>query len=200
MRTLYTAACLALCSTSVLAADFGIGVSARSDDAWIYAPINISQNFRIEPSIRYVSNEYSTTQQSGVSVADTYSQETESLEFGVGVFRLVKIAESAQLYFGARVAYVDFESTVDDTVTYFPGYSVAAHSESSQDGYRIGPTIGFEYLFGEHFSIGGEASYTFLDIEGESKLTVEDSLSSTRVETEQKTNGTTTQLIFRYRF
>lgn len=200
MRTLCTAACLALCSTSALAADFGIGISARSDDAWIYAPINIGKNFRIEPSIRYVSNESSTTQRSDRSLDDTYKQEVDSLEFGVGVFRLLKIAESAQLYFGARVAYVDFESTVDDTVTYFPGYSVATHSKTSQDGYRIGPTVGFEYLFGEHFSIGGEASYTFLDVEGESKHTVEDSLSTTRIDTEQKTNGTQTQLIVRYRF
>lgn len=57
MRSLYIAVGLALCSSSVLAADFGIGVSARSNDGWVYAPIDISKSFRIEPGVRYSSND-----------------------------------------------------------------------------------------------------------------------------------------------
>lgn len=200
MRILCTAACLALCSTSVLAADFGIGVSAKSDDAWIYAPIEINEKLRIEPSIRYVSSEYSTEQSSSTSVGDATKQETETLELGVGVFRVVKVAESAQLYFGARAAYVDLEGSVDDTFTYLPGIVLTTHSETSQDGYRIGPAIGFQYLFGEHFSIGGEAAYTFLDLEGETNVRTRSGLSSTRIEIDQQSSGTSTQLILRYLF
>lgn len=47
--------------------------------------------------------------------------------------------------------------------------------------------------------MGGEASYTFLDLEGESQAWVDDfELSS--VETKQKSQGTQTRLIFRYMF
>lgn len=72
---------------------------------------------------------------------------------------------AAHSYYGARPAYVDSHSeTVDDS-----SFIVPIYSETDQDGYRIGPTLGFEYLFGGHFSVGGEASYTFLDVDGESK-------------------------------
>lgn len=197
MRTLCTAVCLALCSTGAVAADYGIGVSARSDDAFIYLPIDINKSWRIEPSVRYASNEVS--QVSG-TFNDSSQQEIDNIEVGVGVFKLAKIAESVQLYYGARAAYVDLQSTFVDTTTFFPGATTTFRSETSQDGYRVGPSIGFEYLFGEHFSIGGEASYTFIDIEGESKSRTSGSTTTTRGNVEQKSSGTATRLIVRYRF
>jgi hypothetical protein len=200
VRAISTAVCLALCSSSALAAEFGIGISAKSDDGWIYAPIEINDKYRIEPSVRYQTNEFSTAQVVGNTVSESRTQETETLEFGVGVFRLMKIAESAQLYFGARVAYVDTEGSAQNTFASFPGSNITTRSESSQDGYRIGPAIGFEYLFGERFSIGGEASYSFLDLEGESVASTVGSSSSSRVDIDQQTSGTDTWLILRYRF
>lgn len=194
MRTLYTAACLALCSTSALAADFGIGVSAKSDDAWIYVPIEINKTYRIEPSVRYVSSEQ-TQFYDGISWDSRTKRTSDSMEIGVGVFRLAKIAESAQIYYGLRAAYVDVESTV----TIVSDYTLTltrTRDKTSLDGYRIGPAFGFEYLFGQHFSIGGEANYTFLDVEGETKS----SISPARTKIDQKSNGTETQLILRYRF
>ena len=53
MRKLYVAIGLALCSSSALAADFGIGVSARSDDGFLYVPIDVSKTFRIELSAAF---------------------------------------------------------------------------------------------------------------------------------------------------
>lgn len=196
MRSLCTAVCLALCSTGAFAADYGIGVSAKSDDAWIYLPIDINKTWRIEPSVRYSSSELSQVSSSD----DTYAADSDVAEIGVGIFRLAKVAESAQIYFGVRAAFVDQESTVVDTTTYFPGFTTVLRSETSQDGHRIGPAIGFEYLFGEHFSIGGEANYTFLDIEGESTVTSSSSTIVGRYDIEQKSSGTGTQLIIRYRF
>lgn len=185
MRTLCTSVALALCSSGALAADFGIGVSARSDDAWIYAPIDIGKVFRLEPSVRYASNERRTTSQSA-SRADDF-QKTEALEFGVGIFGLARIAESAQLYYGGRFAYVENENTVIRTLT-FSGTTYVTRTETHLDGYRVGPALGVEYEFGQHFSVGGEVSYTFFEVEGDTKWV------------ERKTSGTTTQLIFRYIF
>lgn len=189
MRSLYVAVGLALCSSSVLAADFGIGISARSDDGFLYAPIDVSKTFRLEPFLRYGTSELSYSED---GIEDT--QDTETMELGVGVFAKKQVTDAAHIYFGARLAYVDTESTVIQ-----PGIFDDIRSESTQDGYRIGPTLGFEYIFGGHFSVGGEASYTFLDLEGESTAWIDDfELSS--VETKQQSQGTQTRLIFRYMF
>lgn len=197
-RTLCTAVCLALCSTGALAAEYGIGVSAKSDDGLIYLPIDFNKTWRIEPSVRYATTEVSQITR---SEDDSYELDTDTLEVGIGAFRLVKIAESAQIYFGLRAAYVDLQSTTVDTISFFPGFTTTIRNETSQDGYRIGPAIGFEYLFGEHFSIGGEASYTFLDIEGAATTTRSDSTTALpRVDIEQQSSGTSTRLIIRYRF
>ena len=191
MRSWYVAVGLALCSANALAADFGIGVSARSDDGFLYLPIDVSNSFRIEPSVRYGTTELSYTED-----GDVDGQETETWEVGVGLFGLKQVTEAAHVYFGARLAYVDMEST---TTQVLPPFGDVVRSESTQDGYRVGPTLGFEYIFGGHFSIGGEASYTFIDLEGESRASIDDFELST-LETEQKSNGTQTRLIFRYMF
>lgn len=190
MRSLCVAVGLALASSSALAADFGIGVSARSDDGMLYLPVNISKAFRIEPSVRYSSNESSIRQ---YGYED--SQETDILELGLGIFGLKKITDAAHLYYGGRVSYVDSEAT-----NLTPGpYGEFINGKTKQDGYRIGPTLGFEYLFAGHFSVGGEASYTFLDLDGEATTYYNTSYSS-KVQMEQKTHGTQTRLVFRYMF
>lgn len=192
MRTFYVAVGLALCSTNVLAADFGLGVSAKSDDGIVYAPIDISKSFRIEPSVRYASSESRTEDDDSVQ-----KLKSEDLEVGIGVFGLKQVTDAAQIYFGARLAYVDSEELYD----YFtPHYHII--SDTDLDGYRIGPTVGFEYSFGQHFSVGGEASYSFLDLEGkearrESGFGV---LDLKCVDVEQKSHGTQTRLIFRFMF
>jgi hypothetical protein len=191
MRKLCVAAALAVCSGSAMAADFGVGISARSDDGFLYAPINITKSFRIEPSVRYVSNE-----QTFIQTFNEDSSETKQWELGVGVFGLKKVADAAHIYYGARLAYVDVQSSsVDES-----SFGLPIYSKTDQDGYRIGPTLGFEYLFAGHFSVGGEASYTFLDVDGESSSRIGNGVSQSTLRIEQKTNGTQTRLIFRYMF
>jgi hypothetical protein len=189
MRNLYVAMALALAASSVSAADFGIGISARSDDGWLYVPIDVSKSLRIEPSVRYGSSEVS------YSTGSIDSQDTETWELGVGIFGLKKVTDAAHIYYGARLAYVDTESTSSQTSS----IGTPIRGQSSQDGYRIGPTLGFEYIFGGHFSVGGEASYTFLDLDGESTTRIGNFSSSTS-SVQQKTQATQTRLIFRYMF
>lgn len=189
MRILCTAACLALCSTGALAAEFGIGVSARSDDGTVYVPIDISKSFRLEPSVRYAS----TSDEQYPSF-----QESDALEVGVGVFGLKQIGEAAHLYYGARLAYVDLESS-----SVYIGNSTTNFDDTKLDGYRIGPTLGFEYLFGKHFSVGGEASYTFVDLEGtnvDRDNFLGNPSSWRKYDVSEETSGTQTRLIFRYMF
>jgi len=192
MRNLYVAVGLALCSTSVLAADFGLGVSAKSDDGVVYLPIDISKSFRIEPNARYAHDDSSYEE-----YGREQERDLEVLELGIGVFGLKQVTEAARFYFGARLAYVESKEF---------SYGGTAHntvrSNTELDGYRIGPTVGFEYSFGQHFSVGGEASYSFLDLEGKSASRFNSSgfVTNQLEDIEQKSQGTQTRLIFRYMF
>ena len=194
MRNLCVMVGLALASGSVLAADFGIGISARSDDGWLHVPIDLSKKFRVEPGIRYVSNDFSYTSLNAGQYES--KRESDQWELGVGLFGLQQVSEEARLYYGARLAYVDSKST-DTTRGSASDVSV---NESDLDGYRIGPTVGVEYVFGGHFSVGGEVSYTFVDLEGESRSRFNNSPFGLPVGNSQESQGTDTRLIFRYMF
>ena len=165
-----------------LAADFGIGVSVQSDDALIYAPIDFNKQFRLEPSLRYLKDEQ--------DFGNGLQFEQESIEVGVGLFGLTGIGESIRVYYGGRVAYVRNELDQTTQVVTSPIFGTAALvvRQSDSDGYRISPTLGFEYLINERLSIGAEAEYFFQDIES-------DDLGPDR-----ETSGTDTRLIVRFKF
>jgi hypothetical protein len=159
MKRALSIALLALCSSHVLAADFGVGVSVQSNDAWIYAPIDVTPAFRIEPSMRFISAESESQTQSasfGLPITTSVKSDTDQYELAVGLFGKTALAESIRLYYGARVAYIDNE-TKQRIATSFGTVEDVVEEESSLDGYRISPTLGFEYLINEHFSLGGEA-------------------------------------------
>lgn len=192
MRKWYVALGLALCSGSALAADFGVGVSARSNDGILYAPIDISNSLRLEPSVRYGRT---SRDEDGVYAVD---QETRELEIGFGVFGLKQIGEAVRFYYGARLAYVANES--DD---FYFAPSTDSRRQTELDGYRIGPTVGFEYLFGQRFSVGGEASYSFVDLDGktvQTTTTIFGSTTRTEADIARESSGSQTRLIFRYMF
>jgi hypothetical protein len=180
VKTTALAALVALAAGSMQAAsaaEFGLGVSVQSDDSIIYAPIDINKQFRVEPSIRYQKNEF----ESGTGL----DLETETLELAVGLFGLTGVSESLRIYYGGRLAYIDQES--DSLVNSIVGGNIfAARSTQEADGFRISPTLGFEYLINDRFSIGGEAEYFFQDIDGDSGDT--------------ESSGTDTRLIVRFKF
>ena len=188
---------LAACSSHTLAADFGIGVSVQSDDAWIYAPIDVKPGLRIEPSIRFFSGESESQTQSssfGAATTTTVSSEADTTEFALGLFAMTPIGESVRVYYGARAAYIDSESELR-IVTRFTTFEDALEEEISTDGYRISPTLGFEYLISDRFSIGGEAEWFYQDLDSSRSQT---NLSAATAQS--KSNGTDTRLIVRFRF
>jgi hypothetical protein len=137
-------------SSIATAADFGIGLSVKSNDATIFMPIDVSQRFRIEPSLNYSQNEIENANQSA---------KVTSLNFNVGLFGLVPTDHSVQLYYGARVGYARTET--ETNVFVLP---IASQKEKSE-GYRVAPIIGFEYLFNPHLSLGGEVGWVYSDLD-----------------------------------
>jgi hypothetical protein len=196
MKRALSIALLAACSSTVLAADFGVGVSVQSNDAWIYAPIDVTPRFRIEPSIRLVSAESESQTQSssfGFPITTSVKSDTDQYELAVGLFGKTALGESVRLYYGARAAYIDNE-TKQRIVTSFGTTEDVAEQESSLDGYRISPTLGFEYLINEHFSLGGEAEWFYQDLD--SDISQDDVAGTANL----KSNGTATRLIVRFTF
>lgn len=174
MRNLVVAAGLALFASGAMAADFGIGVSARDDDGAIYVPIDFSDKFRLEPSFRYYKEERTDTSTGGFSV------KSDLLELGIGIFGKSKVTDAAHLYYGGRFTYAD-------------GSTESRFSETSVDGFSVAPTFGAEYVFGKHFSLGGEVAYVFEEFDSEDNSSFSDDI-------EQETQGTQTRLIFRFMF
>jgi hypothetical protein len=197
MKRALSIALLAGCSSSVVAADFGVGVSVQSNDAWIYAPIDVTPGFRIEPSIRFVSSDSDSQTQSssfGFPTTTSVKSQSDQREFAVGLFGKVSIAESVRLYYGARAAYIDNETKQRITATFGTIEDVVDEQESSLDGYRISPTLGFEYLINQHFSVGGEAEWFYQDLDSDVSQT--DVTGTANL----KSNGTATRLIVRFTF
>ena len=153
--------------------DAGVGISIESDDSTIYIPIDIGDSIRIEPGVRYSETEIGSQLKADV------------LDLSVGVFKLLPIRESIRLYFGGRLAYVQAEIEQDYSDDVFD-------AKSEEDGYRISPTLGFEYQVTERFSVGGEAEWFYLDMDRDDGLDVSG--------VEQKEQGTETRVLFRFKF
>jgi hypothetical protein len=196
MKRALSIALLAGCSSHVLAADFGVGVSVQSNDAWIYAPIDLTPAFRIEPSIRFFDAESESQTQSssfGLPITTSVKSASDQRELAVGLFGKASLGESVRLYYGARAAYIDNESKLR-IATRFGTSEDVVEEESSLDGYRISPTFGFEYLINEHFSLGGEAEWFYQDLDSDISQT--DVAGTAKL----KSNGTATRLIVRFTF
>jgi opacity protein-like surface antigen len=184
MRNLVVAVSLALSASSALAADFGIGVSVKSEDGAIYVPVQFAEKFRLEPSVRYGSSEDTSKYSSA-----TVTTDSRTWELGLGAFGLTKVSEAARIYYGARVSYFDGKTTSRTvTRTGSGGY------ETTLDGFGFAPTLGVEFVFANHFSLGGEAAYVFQETDSETVGI------SSPTNSESEDQGTQTRLIFRYMF
>jgi hypothetical protein len=149
------------------ATDVGIGLSIKSNDATIYVPIDVSAAFRIEPSISYSENKT----ESGFTIT-----ENTNINLGVGFFGKSQVVDSIEVYYGGRVAYIESKAESSTSLP-FP-----ASSSVKSDGYRIAPTLGFQYFFNDHISLGGEVAWAHTDLDN------------------VESSGTTTNAILRYKF
>lgn len=172
--------CLFLFSVPAAAAKVGLGASVKDGDSSIYVPIDISPRFRIEPYVRQYGYDSSigpvgsvardpgfgtslgTISLSSSSTVDNY----DSLSLGTGVFGLTRLADNAAIYYGARVAYVESESTTRSDLTdpvglFRPVRPVSVDIVRVSDGYAITPLAGLEYYPVERFSIAVEIGWEF---------------------------------------
>ena len=188
---------LLLVSQPVVAAKVGLGASAKDSDASIYLPIDVSPRFRVEPYLRHydVESASASDASSGPILANgtvgyssvlspTSRSTVESLSFGAGVFALNRPADNAVIYYGARVAYLESESTTEsdlpNPIRTFQPVRIASTNET--DGYAITPSVGLEYYPVERFSIAVEIGWEHSSSDTSSSIT---GLSGSQFELEE---------------
>jgi hypothetical protein len=84
MKRFFAVTFIAAVASNVLASEVGVGVSAKSDDAWIYVPIDVSAKLRIEPSIRYTSSESTSSAEFISPPPFVINTEAQTFEHGIG--------------------------------------------------------------------------------------------------------------------
>lgn len=98
-----------------------LGVTLSHDTNTIVVGYDPEDLLRIEGFLSHVEQE----------VDDTFM-------VGAGLFARNKTSNESHIYYGGRLAYIDY---------------------GIDDGIALVPTFGFEYMFNQHVSIGGEAGY-----------------------------------------
>jgi hypothetical protein len=207
MKRIIPALALIGWSVASSAADYGIGVSAKSNDGWIYAPIDFGSGVRIEPSIRYTRSRSTSLYEDdsffGEHSQDRSRSDAHQLEYGLGFFKVSAIGEALSVYYGLRASYIDggTKQTFTSSTEFFEDTRI---DRQDFDGYRLAPTIGFEYAFNTHFSLGLEAAWSYEDSDGSTERATENSDAPRDIDFTQSfsqtANHTDTYAILRYRF
>lgn len=185
---------LTMVSPTVFAIEPGLGVSFKSNDINIYLPINVSKSFRVEPFI----GQYKTNETEDLNKA-SYTQK----EIGLGAFGLHQSTENIGVYYGARIARVESRRAYSTHYSYeYDTFSSANKSSDEQSGYSFAPVLGFEYSVVPQLSVGGEASWEFVDMDGKDRSSYNTGYSVTEQSTKTETtqNNTITRLMIRYYF
>jgi hypothetical protein len=143
-------------SGSAIAADMGLGVGFGQNSGLIYAPINVTPSFRVEPFFAY----YKEKNTSGEPFAS--AQSYSNYVAGVGLFVTQRVAENIDVFGGGRLGYLSRKEKRTQT-----SYSFGpAEYSSESSGYLIAPTIGFEYYLQKNISIGAEAAISYIKTSG----------------------------------
>lgn len=189
-RVLFVLCACAFNSLSALAGDIGLGVSAKSDEGFIYLPIKIGSSMIAEPYIGYHNTDHSEKpKEFGYDDGYSYSRQF----YGIGLFWTHEIKDRFSAYYGLRTAYV--KSSTDYISN---GYSISADSIS---GFSVSPTLGIEYRISESFSASIEAEWNYYRYDG--KQTVDTGAPEHYIERSDvvdKGQNTGTRFLIRYFF
>lgn len=105
--------------------------------------INPNNYCRLEPEIGYRS------------INDKVNDlKDKSLNLGIGAFGMYQQGK-ANIYLGFRLEYSNFKHEYKD--------NILGKQTENTDGISIGPAVGVEYFFGQHFSIGGEVALKYIN-------------------------------------
>jgi hypothetical protein len=181
-------------------ADVGVGVSAKTDSATIYIPITV-RRFMFEPYVRATEREVQSLSTTGtiLSITSASASEIQANAVGVGIFRLVPLAERFTLYYGGRVARLD-EEVKSFNASALSTPSPQPSTSSSLEGHSIMATLGFHYNVIERFSIGAEIGLDHSDVETASINRSQSGAITQTFSSDLTTTDTRADVIFRFFF
>lgn len=177
-------------SGTAIAADFGLGVGFGQNSGLIYAPINVTPSFRVEPFFAY----YKEKNTSGEPFAS--AQSYSNYVAGVGLFVTQRVAENIDVFGGGRLGYLSRKEKRTQ-MSYSFG---SAEYSSESSGYLIAPTIGFEYYLQKNISIGAEAAISYIKTSGTNVSYDYYSNSNQKSDTKSSSTSTTTAVVIKYYF
>lgn len=182
-------------------ADVGIGASAKTDSATVYIPITVKR-FMFEPFVRASDRESESVSTTGTTVpltSETVS-DVEANAVGVGVFRLVPLAERFTLYYGGRLARIDEEAKSFATTGINPLPLSQPSLSGTAEGSSIAPTLGFHYSFIDRFSIGVEIGLDHTEVDAETITRSQSGAITQTSISEITSNDTRANVILRFFF
>jgi hypothetical protein len=182
-------------------ADVGIGVSAKTDSATIYIPVTAGR-FMYEPYVRATDREAASVSTSGTifPITTTTESEVHANVIGVGVFRLVPLADRFTMYYGARLERIDEEATSSGSSSLSISVVSQPAQFSSAEGHSIVPTLGFHYNIIERLSIGAEIGLNHSDVETNTIVRSQSGAITTTSTSDITTNDTRADVILRFFF
>jgi hypothetical protein len=183
-------------------ADVGLGVSAKTDSATVYIPITV-RRFMFEPYVRATDREAESISTTGTAfpITSVSASEIQANAIGVGVFRLVPLAERLSLYYGGRLARIDEEAKSFNASSFNTPPSFSQPSQSSSvEGHSIIPTLGFHYNIIERLSIGAEIGLDRSEVETSTINRSQSGAITSTSSSDITTNDTRAHVILRFFF
>ena len=137
---------------------------SQSQNTAISIPIFLSGQFKIEPYFAYVH--YNSEEESDqISSNNNYEVKSHSIIVATGFFYSRDFVDT-RLHFGVNIGYLN------SYLKYKNMYGISSNSsEEDARGFLIAPTIGGEYFFSSHFSLGSEISLEFSKLDSDNKDT-----------------------------
>lgn len=135
---------------------FGVGISATEDGTTLYFPVKMG-HLLVEPLVSYdkrtQTDTFKNSNYSGTS-------DTKEKAVGLGFFGIVTLNDHVDMIVGTRVIYVDYHLKDSDSLGTIFG-------DRRLKGFEVVPTVGIEYYFNDHVSLGGSIGYSFQSVSGD---------------------------------
>ncbi|MEI6488539.1 MAG: outer membrane beta-barrel protein [Bacteroidota bacterium] len=168
----------------------------------IFLPISPTKNFRLEPEFGFSSINYSSD--TAMYVPHTYQVKLYGV--GMGIFGQFQKGR-ANVYLGARFAYHSYEQKEALTYTTKVNSGTQWQKDSSWTdkssllltGTSFTPTVGAEWAFSEHFTIGGEiGAMCYFNNNSKYSVTNHGVTTNTKIKGDFQTVSSQSRLVLRF--
>ena len=144
MKYLTALGMTALFAINVSAQGEAIGVSVQGDQT-IYYSFELDNGIRLEPSIFFYQVKESDNE---------FEYIYERYELLLGIFKVETYSDKISIFYGSRVGYAARHDR----------YNGFSNEDEHKEGYKIEPTIGFEYKLVENIAISADASINYSNL------------------------------------